>query len=277
MKDTSNCDYTAQSTGGSSATSNGLNISGSIRLTNMTAITSSDSASNGNQTPSSSSPLHQHPANIGGQHDDTSSATHTHQLACRTEPQTTTTTITTTATNMHHSPHQPTTETSTNPIHIMTPHNNSLQNMMHSVLSHSPLMNLTNLAPILNPMHNHHNHSHNHTNLSHSIGVHGSNELHVITGQETDVGQSMNNSPESPNCMQHTPMARHHMTNADLNRIVHGSEHNIHASIHEHSAELTMVPNLAVDNNTATGGRESNAVNVTHHTMQTESFKLEQI
>lgn len=258
MKANTNCDY-IQSNANSNHLSNGLNISGPIRLTNMTAMTSLAPAST-NQTPP---PIDQHQAEIIRQSVHDEASTTLSQLHCPTASQTTTTA---TMTTLHQAINQSTNENSTNPTYIISQHNNnnSLQNMMHSVLTQNPLMNLANITPMMNPMQNH-------TNLSHTNNIHGSSDLHVVGGQESDANHSMN-SPESPHCMQHSSMIRHQMPTTDLNRIVHSTEL-IHGH-QQHSAELTVVSN--VESAVAATGADSNSV-ATHHSMQTESFKLEQI
>lgn len=74
MKGSSNCDYATQCAVGSNATPNELNTPGTMRLPNMTAITSTPLTSDTNQT--SSSPSHQHPQDMAGPHDN-NSPTHT--------------------------------------------------------------------------------------------------------------------------------------------------------------------------------------------------------
>lgn len=251
MKSPSACEYSQSSAGSSTSPSNDLNVSASMRLTSMTAITSTAPA-NLNQTPS---PLQQHPSDMARSHDDNNaSAVHSQHLQCQSDTQPTPTA----ATMQQHSPDQTNTETTSNAMQLMTHHHNPLQNMMHNVLSHNPLINLTNITPMLNPMQSH---------VNQSLG---SNELHVIAGQEqqTDGNHSLN-SPE----LHHSAMVRHHMATAhNLNRIVHATDHN--QAAHQHSAELTgqNVSDMDGNGGTATGGREAS-----HHSMQTESFKLEQI
>lgn len=173
--------------------------------------------------------------------------------------------------NIHHSPNpqhaeQQQQHTTIHPANHNSNHSNAVSiQMMQNVLSQNNLMNLSNMTPILNPMQSHLPHL-SHLNSAHS---HSTDELHVVTSQhDTDTTHSMN-SPSSPRNAQ---LNRHHMSNADLNRLTslqppnnmhsnHPHEHNVHSPGENHSQHQTQAA-------------ESNSVE-RHSIQSSDPYKLE--
>lgn len=146
-------------------------------------------------------------------------------------------------------------------------HSNAVSiQMMQNVLSHSNLMNLSNMPPILNPMQSHLSHL-SHLNSAHSHS-HSTDELHVVTSQhDTNTTHSMN-SPSSPRNAQ---LNRHHMSNADLNRLSSLQPPNNMHSNHPHEHVHSPVENQSQHQ---TQAAESNSVE-RHSIISSDPYKLE--
>ncbi|XP_031636675.1 histidine-rich glycoprotein-like [Contarinia nasturtii] len=267
------------------ATSNGNSISISMRLPSSIPVTTVTTQSH------SSSPTSQSILPATSQHQEVPHSQH----HLNNENQTQEPPNHTVTTNVHHSPpsnHQHHSHHSEHPTSSSHANNNStsLQNMMQNVLSQNNLMQLTNMTPILNPMHNH-------SHMAHLHSSHLSNELHVTPSQNHENNENNENlhSPDSPrSSMHHAQLVRHQMTD-DVNRMtqhhshstgtMHGQQqqqqhhHHHHHQSNENNSPVGLSPiETPPHRSQLTSESDSNV----HHSLANEmtsssSFKLEQI
>lgn len=159
--------------------------------------------------------------------------------------------------------------------------NVNLQTMMQSVLAPNSLMHLSNMAPILNPIHQHHSHP-SHFNSMHSAHPPPSLQITPILSNENNNSQNLQ-SPNSPRNAGNTSNHAHHQQHSVQSHHHHLSNqtHQMTSDHHHSQQAMSVTTTSAADvvTNVASpiSAQQQHIMSMPMSSQSQSSFKLEQM
>lgn len=174
-----------------------------------------------------------------------------------------------------HAEHHTTVSTSNNSV--------NLQTMMHSALAPNSLMHLSNMAPILNPIHQHHTHP-SHLGSMHGTHTPSSLQITPILNNENNNSQNLQ-SPNSPRNAGSAASHAHQQQQHSLQSHHHHMSNQAHqmASDHHHGQQAMSVTTTSTSDAVAnvaspiSAQQQQHIMSMPMSSQSQSSFKMEQM